>query len=327
MGFEVHGLARKLWSRALAQGKLAHAYLLVGPEGAGKRTLAREFAASLVCAGGFPPCLSCSACERVMKGIHPDVMEAAAETRSILIGQVRELSDRLQYHAFEGGFKVGIIPQAETMTEEAQNAFLKTLEEPPPDTVLLLTAVNLSRLLPTIISRCQVLRLGPLPEEVIRELVQKERGLPEEAARLMAALAQGNARRALDLEAEPLLKLRREMVQAVLALDSGQPASILNFAQNLAKLEYPPELLLDLLAGFYWDAMDEKLGRPRLRNQDLKPEISLEAEKNNLLRLLQKLTVIHEARLRITGNANPRMVWEILASSLAVGGRNLLPAG
>ena len=315
---ETHSAPRRLLARAMSNGRLAHAYLLEGPEGAGKRTLAFEFAASLVCEKRlFPPCRGCGSCRRVLNGTHPDVIRVEAEGRNIKIEDIRNLSSRFRLHSFEGGYKIGIIPEAELMNEASQNAFLKTLEEPPADTVLIMTTTNLVRLLPTIISRCQVMRLGPLPDRVIVELLKEERGLDDEQAGLVAALAQGNARKALDMELDFVVGFRKELVKALLKLSTDNFTEMLHFAESASKCEHPMEAVLDLLSGFYRDVLYYKLGIKRLQNQDLEPEIAGQAQQGGIGAVLNQMEMIHQARLRALGNANPRLNWELLTMALA----------
>jgi DNA polymerase III subunit delta' len=314
---EVHSRARRLLARALTQGRLAHSYLLAGPEGAGKRTLARSFAEALLCERrSFPACGKCAACGRVMTNRHPDLHWVEPEGRNVKIDSVRELCGKLTLHSFEGGTKVGIIVEAERMTVEAQNAFLKTLEEPSADTVLMLTTSNLSRLLPTTISRCQVVRLGPMPDAVIARLLVSERGLAPETARLVAALAQGNARRALELDLAFVIEFRRQMVQRLLTLAKDDRPGLLRFAEDLSKLSQSSEEVLDLLAGFYRDALLLSLGRTELQNHDLQAEALALARTATVPAILRDLQTIQQARLRAVGNANSRINYEILTMSL-----------
>ena len=316
---ETHPAARRLLARAFAHGKLAHAYLFAGPEGAGKRTLARQLAAALVCAERtFPACGRCEACRRVEAGKHPDVIELMPENiRTYAIVQVRDLIARLQIHSYEDGYKVVIIANADRLLrEDAQNAFLKTLEEPPSNTALILTAANLPRLLPTIISRCQLLRLGPLPTAVVKQLMQAERNLPEEEAALVAEFASGNAVKALDLELDFVIKFRRELLRRVVELDGEDRIALLDLAEQVAQADYPTEAVLDLVGGFYHDVLYLKLGRDDIRNRDLLEAAAREARRLSLGRIVARIEMALEARRRALGNANPRINWEIMLMSL-----------
>ncbi|MFO8056452.1 MAG: DNA polymerase III subunit delta' [bacterium] len=315
---QTHNTIRKLLARALREEKICHAYLVAGPEGCGKRTMARELATALVCERRtFPPCGRCGPCRRVSAGNHPDVTQVEPETRNILIRQIRELAGRLHYHSFEGGYKAGIIPDCEMMTEKAQNAFLKTLEEPPADTVLILTTTNLSKVVPTIQSRCQIVRLGPLPTSLIKELVEKQRGLSPEDAELVACLAQGNARRALDMDLSLVVDSRKELLKKLISIEPDDRVGMLNFAESLAKDDLPQDFLLDLLAGFYLDVLYVKLGKTNIRNRDLLEEAGRQARKTPLQTIISRVEYAQRARDRIyLYNSNPRLTWEVLTMSL-----------
>ncbi|KKK69311.1 hypothetical protein LCGC14_2935320, partial [marine sediment metagenome] len=150
---------------ALAAGRLAHAYMLAGPERVGKHTLALKLAAALNCEGDEPPCGECNPCRRIGGGIHADVQTVTVEEgedgaqKGIHVSQIREIERATALKPFEGRSRVVVIDPAEEMNAAAQNAFLKTLEEPPPQVVFVLVTTDESRLLPTIRSRCRRLEL------------------------------------------------------------------------------------------------------------------------------------------------------------------------
>lgn len=186
---------------SLARGRLAHAYLFRGPRGAGKAALAQTLAQALNCARGEPDaCGECAACRRIASGTHPDVhwVRPESKSRRISVAQIREFEKRVNLRAAEARVKVGIIVDADCLGEEASNAFLKTLEEPPAQTILLLLSAEPQRLIPTILSRCLKVSLGtpvadasPLRAEVVALLREfAERGDRSVAAtyRLHAAL-------------------------------------------------------------------------------------------------------------------------------------------
>jgi len=285
-----------------------------------KRTLAREFAAALVCGqGAFPPCRECGPCKRALAGSHPDVMIVEPEGKNIKIDSIRGLTSRLNLHSFEGGRKVGIVVTAELMNEHSQNAFLKTLEEPPADTVLIMTAANLNRLLPTIISRCQVMRVPAMPDSVIIELLKIERGLTGNEALLVAALSGGNARKALDMDLEFVVEFRKDMVRRLLSLDPADRIAILQFAEAMEKVarDQPVDDIFDLLIAFYRDVLHLRLGHDRIANQDLRAEAMGQADAGPPDTVLDKMETITRARNRAAGNANLKLNWEILTMALA----------
>lgn len=194
--------AREFLCRASAGNRLAHALLFAGPDGIGKCTLALSFAAWRSCErGGDDACLACTSCRQIMAGSHPDVTTIAvsAGKKEIGIDRARELKRFTQLQPLRGRSKIGIVDGAHLLTVPAQNALLKTLEDPPPRSLLILIANNPDALLPTVRSRLQRVPLSPLPQEEVVAVLVEEHGLALEAARELAALAEGSPGRALVL--------------------------------------------------------------------------------------------------------------------------------
>ncbi len=195
--------ARRVLASALTSGRLGHAYLLHGPAGVGKTTLARDFARALACenqtgCGGCPPC------RRFESGNFGDFLPLPETGASLGIAEVRALVNALARAPVEGKRKSALIPRAERLTPEAQNALLKTLEAPPAGAVLLLTSDSPEALLTTIVSRCQLLRCGRLPRGLIAEILEGEGREPEEARRA-AETAEGSVGLARGLAADDTL--------------------------------------------------------------------------------------------------------------------------
>jgi DNA polymerase-3 subunit delta' len=166
---------QKIWqflTQSVAKNRLAHAYLFVGPPQIGKRTLALEFIKWLLCAkrGALAPCHDCRSCQEIAKGGYPDFMLVSPEvdekqrSRAIGINQIRELQRRLSLSPYAADYKAALISNADAMSDEASNAFLKTLEEPSGQTLIILTITGEENVLPTIISRCQTIKFLPVPE-------------------------------------------------------------------------------------------------------------------------------------------------------------------
>lgn len=230
-------LAVGMLKKALESGRIASGYLFYGPDGVGKSLAALNFAKALVCEReGAEACGVCSSCRRVDSGNHPDVhwYRPVGKMRVVKIDSVRELIAQTGLKAFEAKWKVFIILEVDRMRIEAQNAVLKTLEEPPGRSVLILVSSNPAGLVPTIVSRCQEISFLPIPREELEAAMIEKWGLDEEEARQVAALAcgsMGSAKRLLDrdnlkqrrmllnLLAQSPRRSFREVLSAVRAVD------------------------------------------------------------------------------------------------------------
>ena len=204
---------------SLAQGRFPHALLFVGPEGVGKRTFAKGLAQALLCERNpevdLNPCGACPACLQVAADTHPDVLLVGKpeDKHELPIKVIRDLCLDLGLKPMRGGRRVAIVDDADDLNDEAANAFLKTLEEPPPGSVLILVGTSGETQLDTIVSRCRVVRFDPLPSDVLAGVLV-EQGLvtdPAEAARL-AGLSEGSVSRARGLADPELGKFRRDLI-------------------------------------------------------------------------------------------------------------------
>jgi DNA polymerase III delta' subunit len=203
-----HRAALEFVERAIEKQQPPHALLLVGAEGVGKTTLAYDLAAGLLCLDADPatrPCRECAACRKVDHGNHPDLHRLAPEGagQQIRVGQVQALSSDLALLPLEGRFRIAIIEHAQRLNLDAQNALLKTLEEPPPAVVLILAADDSSTLLPTVVSRCARLSLGPVAADTVAELLAEAHLADRSSGAAVARLAGGRPGVALALAHRP----------------------------------------------------------------------------------------------------------------------------
>ncbi|HET7481322.1 MAG TPA: DNA polymerase III subunit delta', partial [Actinomycetota bacterium] len=217
----------------IAAGDVPHAWLLQGPAGASKTAVAVTMAAALECpVEPLEGCGECSSCLRVRRRRHPDVHHIVAEGPLIPVDTIREfVIPEANRSTFEGSYKVFIIEEAERMNPAAQNALLKTLEEPQPGTIFILTCDRDEELLETVQSRCQVIRLTPLSEERIVQLLEKE-GADHASALVAARISEGDVNRARALAFEEAARERRS-AWIHLARRIETPADALDAAQEI----------------------------------------------------------------------------------------------
>src|SRR6266571_3469355 len=222
---------------ALAKGRLHHAYLFAGPEGVGKRTLALALAKAIHCAERVDDfCGQCANCARIEDGNHPDVrtIEPLAGKKEISIQQIREIEKELNFRSFSGKKKIAILDPATLMNLSAQNALLKTLEEPPRDSLLILIAANGGVLLPTLRSRCLRISFGPLTRDLISGFLASRKGLAAETAEFLAAMSLGSLGAVVSIDTQELLERRREWVRLISGLRAGDYRAATDAADALA---------------------------------------------------------------------------------------------
>lgn len=312
--------ALTLLNRALASGRLAHAYLFAGPDGVGKTTAALDLAATLLCrrpeAGG--PCGHCPGCLKFRSGNHPDFVRIRPEGAAIKIDQVRELKKALNFAPFEGGLRIVLLEEVQTMRREAGNSLLKVLEEPPPGNLFILTGTGAGAILDTIVSRCQVIPFTPLPLDLAAAVIRQHRPeLDAAGSEALAALADGCPGQGLALEADGILVLYRRIV-AELAGRQEKAAvraeRALALAVELAEAKEGMEPLFTLLRIFFKNAMAARSGRDAGRT--LPPEVEQTRERWNLAQLSAKMATIDLAEQALARNCNRGLVSEVLLLDL-----------
>lgn len=312
--------------RGLEEGKLAHAYLLVGPRYVGKGTLALDFAKAINCIGKDPPCGECSHCLRIAQGIHSDVRTISLPfgektnrpKTAIGIEQIKDIINSAHLPPFEGKYKVFIIDGAEYLSPDAANALLKTLEEPPDKVIFLLLTAKEEALLPTIISRCQRLELRPIPQKQIVQALIERWGLSPERAQILSRTCRGCLGGAVRENLFPQREKRLSQLHQILSQGKGER---LIFAGELAsQFESDREGVWDEL-GFWqiwWrDLLLIKAGREEdIVNIDQRDVLKEQAKRYSLQQIKGAIYSIERAIEELRLNASPRLVLEVLMMDL-----------
>ena len=318
MGFaEIIGQKNQLevLRQALANNRLHHAYLFTGPEGVGKRTIALALAMALHCTeknGDF--CGRCAECARIKGRNHPDVrvIGRLADKKEISIQQIREMEKEMRFRSFSGGRKMAIVDPASLLNPASQNALLKTLEEPPPDSHLILIAPSAGALLPTLRSRCLRLSFGSLPRHSIAAFLVSEKGMRPDEAELLAALSMGSLGEALGMDGEERLERRRVWSGMLSALKTGDYRGAMEAAEALAASRDEALEFLRWAESWYRDLLVCGLRQDAegVVNLDTLAELQQQAAEMAVEPILAAATNAFGAARKIQRNLNRRMVLE-----------------
>lgn len=353
-----HAAAVRLLQHGLTGGHLAHAYLLLGPPNIGKTTLALAFAQALLCedetarAAGRA-CGVCAGCRKARDRSHPDLRviepEGAADEESpaiegregapttrgsgkrkaasrvqVKIETVRDLQRDLALRPYQAGRRVVVITQADAMNEAAENALLKTLEEPPSYALLLLAAEDTEHLLPTTVSRCQQVQLGLVPASLVIDALV-ERGVETSEAQRLGRLSGGRIGWAINAARDPsILQRRATALDHVPRALAASRAERLTIAEELAKR---PDVLPDLLAqwqGWWRDALLTQAGCDAwVMSVDQSAALRQAASRHTTANLAAALRATRQAADELERNANPRLALEVLLLSWPQAGQGI----
>ncbi len=323
-----HGPVVALLRRAVARGRVPQSLLFAGPSGIGKRTVAIALAQAVNCPrrtrSGDDGCGACPTCQRIARGVHSDVVFLdQGDDASIKIAAVRErVLDSVGYRPFEAARRVFIIDSADLLGGEAQDALLKTLEEPPPSAILILVTALADALRPTVQSRCRRLRFGPLIEPDVARVLVERAGVDRSRARALAAVSGGSVGLALALE-EGQLDADREAAFALVAAARGRVGDRLKAAAALAKHDSDRrdrEALGDRLAmvgSILRDLGAVAAGREgQLANADRAKDVRALASAFGLPRVVAASEALARAQASLARNASPKIVADWIAVAL-----------
>lgn len=303
---------------AIQMKKVSHAYILDGEEGAGKMMLARAFAQTLQCErGGTEPCGECHSCKQALSGNQPDIITVSHEKpASIGVEDIRgQLCGDIQIKPYSSPYKIYIVDEAEKMTVQAQNALLKTIEEPPAYGVILLLTTNADAFLPTILSRCVTLKLRPVKSEVIRAYLMEKYQIPDYQADVCTAFARGNVGKAQRLaQSEQFAELKEHLIHLLRHLRDMEIYELTEAVRSAS--EYKAEIgdYLDLIALWFRDVLLFKATRQidGLVFAEEIGDISAQAQKSSYEGLERILKALEKAKVRLKANVNFELTMELL---------------
>ena len=243
----------------LTTGKVSHAYIINGEKSSGKEFIAKVFAMTLQCEkGGVEPCQECHSCKQALSGNHPDIIRVAHEKpNTISVDDIRsQVNNDVAIKPYSSPRKVYIINEAEKMTVQAQNALLKTLEEPPEYTVILLLTANAHSLLPTILSRCVVLNMKPVPDELVKKFLMHQMEVPDYKAEVCVAFARGNIGKAKALaSSEDFENVKAEALSLLKYISEMELSEMIAAIKKITEYKLEINDYLDVIAIWYRDVL------------------------------------------------------------------------
>lgn len=303
---------------AVREDKVSHAYILNGERGAGKKMLANLFAATLLCEKGGPdPCNECHSCRQAESGNHPDIIKVTHEKpNSISVDDIREqVNNTIMIKPYQGPYKVYIIPQADMMTPQAQNALLKTIEEPPEYAVIMLLTENADTLLPTINSRCVMLKLRNIKDTLIKKYLMETMQVPDYKADMCTAFAQGNMGRAIMLaNSEHFNEIRDEAVQLLKYINEMELSEIVQAVSRITAYKLEINDYLDIIMIWYRDVLLYKATKDmdKVVFKDQIKYIKERAKRSSYEGIELIIEGLEKAKARLKANVNFDLVMELL---------------
>ena len=308
----------KYISSAVENNRVSHAYILNGERGSGKKMLANLFAMTLLCeTGDNEPCGKCHSCKQAESGNHPDIIRVTHEKpNSISVDDIRtQVNNTVDIKPYQGPYKVYIIPQADMMTPQAQNAILKTIEEPPSYAVFLLLTENAETLLPTINSRCVMLKLRNIKDTLIKKYLMENLEIPDYKADMCTAFAQGNMGRAIMLaNSDHFNEIREEAVQLLKHISEMALNEIVAAVKNISVYKLEITDYLDIIMIWYRDVLLYKATKEidKVVFKDQLQSIKEQARKSSYEGIELILESLEKAKARLKANVNFDLVMELL---------------
>lgn len=303
---------------ALKTGNISHAYIINGERYSGKEFIAKVFAMALQCEKGeIDPCNECHACKQALGNNQPDIIHVTHEKPNIIsVDDIREQVNKdIIIKPYACDRKIYIINEAEKMNNQAQNALLKTLEEPPEYAIILILTSNLEALLPTILSRCVVLNMKPVEDKLVKEFLMREVKVPDYKADVCAAFARGNIGKAKILaSSEEFDKIKTDAIALLKHIDEMETNEITQVIKTMIECKLEINDFLDILAIWYRDALMYKATADvnNLIFRDEMKFIKQTASRSTYEGLEVILKALDKAKARLTANVSFDLTMELL---------------
>ena len=303
---------------AIEEDKVSHAYIFNGPEAAGKMMLAEAFAMALQCEGeGKRPCLECRSCRQAADHNQPDIIYVSHEKpNTIGVDDIRtQINNDIDIKPYSSRYKVYIVDEAQKMNQQAQNALLKTIEEPPAYAIILLLTTNADSFLQTILSRCITLNLKAVKEDKIKEYLMKHYQIPDYQADICAAFSQGNVGKAIQLaSSEEFGELKASVLQLMKRLEDIDLYEMTGAVKQIAEYKLSVNDYFDLMMIWFRDVLYLKATNDvdGLIFKDEVYDIKKQAAKRSYQGIETILEALEKAKIRLNANVNFDLVIELL---------------
>ena len=318
-----HEWAVKLLKNHIAQKQTRHAYLFTGPQGIGKRTLGLKFTQAVNCPNSTPdalPCEKCITCKRIQDMVYPDLNVVQAEQVGgvLKVEQIRELQHSLSLAPYEGKYRIALLLRFEEAHISASNALLKTLEEPNPQVILILTAESPELLLPTIVSRCEIIRLRPASIDSLTSALHEHMDVPQADARFLAHIANGRPGLAVKLHNHPdQLEKRLEVIEELCSLLNASRVDRFEYAQGLANDKEAARITLQTWVIFWRDILlKTTTSTAPLTNLDQETKIEAIASQLDTKTTYEVIKEIETTLDLMDRNVNLRLAIEVMLLKL-----------
>lgn len=303
---------------AVAMKKVSHAYIINGERASGKEFIAGIFAMTLQCEKqGTEPCMECHSCRQAVTANQPDIIRVTHEKpNTISVEDVRiQINSDIAIKPYSSPYKIYIMNEAEKMTVQAQNALLKTLEEPPQYAVILLLTTNVNAMLPTILSRCVVLNMKPVQDELVKEFLMKEQQIPDYKAQVCVAFARGNLGKAkLLASSEEFENIKEDAVTLLKYINDMDVHEVMAAIKKINDYKFDVNDYLDIISVWYRDVLLFKATNDAnyLIFKDEIQYIRKRADKSTYEGIETIIGALDIAKRRLNANVNFDLTMELL---------------